>query len=103
MSMKQQRSSLDLKHQETLRERDKYVFHGSSAGSCYRKQMYSYYDYPSDTKDDKSYRLLRLGTLVHKDMEEALSMYEDIAYDRNNASFSSEDYKEFVYELYKDK
>ena len=66
-----------LKHQETLRERDKYVFHASSAGSCYRKQMYSYYDYPSDTKDDKSYRLLRLGTLVHKDMEEALSMYED--------------------------
>ena len=23
-----------LKHQETLRERDKYVFHASSAGSC---------------------------------------------------------------------
>ena len=66
-----------LNHQETLRERDKHVFHASSAGSCYRKQMYSYYDYPFDTKDDKSYRLLRLGTLVHKDMEEALSMYED--------------------------
>ena len=66
-----------LNHQETLRERDKHVFHASSAGSCYRKQMYSYYDYPSDAKDDKSLRLLRLGTLVHKDMEEALSMYED--------------------------
>ena len=66
-----------LKHQETLRGRDKHVFHASSAGSCYRKQMYSYYDYPSDAKDDKSLRLLRLGTLVHKDMEEALSMYED--------------------------
>ncbi len=66
-----------LSHQNSLREKDKHVFHASSAGSCYRKQMYSYYDYPSDAKDDKSLRLLRLGTLVHKDMEEALSMYED--------------------------
>tara|TARA_R110002074_G_scaffold167110_1_gene327985 strand:+ start:49 stop:825 length:777 start_codon:yes stop_codon:yes gene_type:complete len=66
-----------LNHQNSLREKDEHVFHASSAGSCYRKQMYSYYDYPSDPKDDKSLRLLRLGTLVHKDMEEALSMYED--------------------------
>ena len=73
-----------LNHQETLRERDKHVFHASSAGSCYRKQMYSYYDYPSDSKDSKSYRLLRLGTLVHKDMEEALSMYEDKLADMQN-------------------
>jgi len=66
-----------LTQQDSLRERDLNVFHASAAGSCYRKQMYSYYDYPSDAKDDKSLRLLRLGTLVHKDMEEALSMYED--------------------------
>ena len=41
-----------LKEQEKLNNRDKNVFHASSAGSCYRKQMYSYYGYPSDTKDD---------------------------------------------------
>jgi len=30
-----------------------------------------------------------------------LSEYENIAYDRYNASFSSEEYREFVYEIYK--
>ena len=66
-----------LKHQDTLRERDENVFHASSSGSCYRKQMYSYYNFPIDEKDDKSLRLLRLGTLVHADLEKALSMYQD--------------------------
>jgi CRISPR/Cas system-associated exonuclease Cas4 (RecB family) len=66
-----------LKQQELLRERDKNVFHASTAGSCYRKQLYSYYDFPSDEKDAKSYRILRLGTIVHKDVEEALIKYED--------------------------
>ena len=66
-----------LKHQDTLRERDKNVFHASSSGSCHRKQMYSYYDYPSDDKSRRSSRLLRLGTLVHADLEKAMSMYED--------------------------
>ena len=66
-----------LKEQEKLNSRDKNVFHASSAGSCYRKQMYSYYDYPSDTKDDKSYRLLRLGTIVHKDLEEAIKVKKE--------------------------
>ena len=72
-----------LKEQEKIKQRDKDVFHASSAGSCYRKQMYSYYDYPSDVKDDKSYRLLRLGTIVHSDVEKALSMYQDKNTDKN--------------------
>ena len=66
-----------LKHQDSLRERDENVFHASSAGSCYRKQMYSYYNFPSDDKDQASFRLLRLGTIVHKDLEEAMCMYQD--------------------------
>ena len=66
-----------LTQQDSLRERDLNVFHASGAGSCYRKQMYSYFDYPSDEKDAKSYRILRLGTIVHKDVEEALIKYED--------------------------
>lgn len=64
-----------LVHVESLRERDENVFHASSAGSCYRKQMYSYYGYPSDSKDEQSYRLLRLGTIFHEDMERALDWY----------------------------
>jgi len=60
---------------ENLRERDKGVFHASSAGSCLRKQMYSYYDFPQDSKDKRSYRLLRLGTIVHEDIEKAIEHY----------------------------
>ena len=47
-------------------------FHASGSGSCYRKQFYSYYDYPSDKKDDKSLRILDLGTTVHERIQESL-------------------------------
>ena len=42
-----------LVQKENLRERDKEVFHASSAGTCLRKQMYSYYDFPQDAKDKR--------------------------------------------------
>ena len=76
-----------LVQKENLRERDKEVFHASSAGSCLRKQMYNYYDFPQDTKDKKSYRILRLGTIVHEDIEEAIAHYEDINSDGNEKVF----------------
>ena len=66
-----------LMNEDAKRERNENVFHASSAGSCFRKQMYSYYNYPSSQKDDKSLRLLRLGTLVHADLESALTMYKE--------------------------
>ena len=64
-----------LVHLESKRDRTKNKFHASAAGSCYRKQMYSYYDFPQDIKDDRSYRLLRLGTIVHEDVENAIMHY----------------------------
>ena len=70
-----------LVHLESKRERTKNKFHASSAGSCFRKQMYSYYDFPQDTKDDKSYRILRLGTIVHEDIENALIHYGQQTHD----------------------
>ena len=76
-----------LVQKENLRERDKEVFHASSAGSCLRKQMYNYYDFPQDTKDKKSYRILRLGTIVHEDIEEAIAHYEDMNSDGNEKVF----------------
>ena len=76
-----------LVQKENLRERDKEVFHASSAGSCLRKQMYNYYDFPQDAKDKKSYRILRLGTIVHEDIEEAIAHYEDINSDGNEKVF----------------
>ena len=75
-----------LKNENSLRERDENVFHASSAGSCYRKQMYSYYSFPSDEKDGTSFRILRLGTIVHKDVEEALIKYQDKLAEMQNAN-----------------
>ena len=76
-----------LVQKENLRERDKEVFHASSAGTCLRKQMYSYYDFPQDAKDQRVQRLLRLGTIVHKDIEDAIAHYEDVNSDGNEQVF----------------
>ena len=58
-------------------ERDKGVFHASGAGSCYRKQLYSYFEFPQDDLDNKSLKVLRLGTIVHSDVEAAITKYQD--------------------------
>ena len=76
-----------LVQKENLRERDEKLFHASSAGTCLRKQMYSYYDFPQDAKDKRVQRLLRLGTIVHKDIEEAIAHYEDVNSDGNEQVF----------------
>ena len=83
-----------LMHVESTRDyyKIKKVFHASGAGSCYRKQLYSYFDYPQDSKDNKSYRLLRLGTIVHKDIEEAIKHY-NMPSDRKSDVFSEDEIK----------
>ena len=58
-------------------------FHASSAGSCYKKQLYKYFKYPETPMDEKSYRILRLGTIVHKDVEEAIRWYDSNNIDPN--------------------
>ena len=63
---------LKYKNAENAEARNDGKFHASSAGSCYRKQMYRLEDYPQDDMDDNSYKILRLGTIVHKDFEEAM-------------------------------
>ena len=63
----------------SLEKKDK-EFHASAAGSCYRKQMYSYFGYKGNELDEKSLRLLRLGTIVHKDMEESMIKYKNDNY-----------------------
>jgi CRISPR/Cas system-associated exonuclease Cas4 (RecB family) len=64
-----------LVHLENKREKTKKLFHASAAGSCLRKQMYNYYDYPQDKKDNRSYRILRLGTVVHSDIADAMELH----------------------------
>jgi len=63
---------LKYKNDENAEERNDGKFHASSAGSCYRKQMYRLYEFPQEELDEKSLKILRVGTLIHKDFEKAL-------------------------------
>ena len=38
------------------RKKDK-GFHASASGSCYRKQLYAYFEYESESIDDKGLRV----------------------------------------------
>jgi hypothetical protein len=57
------------------RERTTEVFHASAAGRCYRQQMYAYYNHPQDPLDDKSLALLRLGTIIHEDVDKSNQLF----------------------------
>tara|TARA_R110002167_G_scaffold18119_1_gene68322 strand:+ start:575 stop:1324 length:750 start_codon:yes stop_codon:yes gene_type:complete len=71
-----------LKEQENHKEKYKEFegwFSASTAGSCYRKQYFNVNNYEGTQPDDKSLRLMRLGTLVHKDIADMYENYrEDI-------------------------
>lgn len=51
-------------------------FSGSSAGSCYKKQWYKIKQFEPEPFDLRTKRLLRLGTIVHADIEKAISEAE---------------------------
>ena len=57
--------------------KNKDLFRASSAGSCFRKQYYllNQDEYEQNELDDRVMRLLRLGTIVHADIEKALNQY----------------------------
>ena len=53
-------------------------FGGSSAGSCYKKQWYKISGAEPTPFDTRTKRLLRLGTIVHKDiLEEAIDYWKE--------------------------
>ena len=54
---------------------EKGTFRASSAGQCYKKQWYMQQDTEGTPLDPKSRRLLRLGTIVHKDLEKAMKCH----------------------------
>jgi len=56
-------------------ETKKGTFRASSAGQCYKKQWYMQQNAEGKPLDPKSRRLLRLGTVVHRDLENAMILY----------------------------
>ena len=75
-------NSFLLKEQDNHKEKYKEFegwFSASTAGSCFRKQYFNVNGYEGTPPDEKSLRLMRLGTLVHKDIADAFESYrEDI-------------------------
>jgi len=65
------------KQKHEKEEKFKDYFRASSAGSCFKKQWFSLKDYEQSELDDRVLRLLRLGTVVHADVEQALAEYKD--------------------------
>ena len=60
-------------------------YRASSAGHCFKKHWYAINGYEVGGMNDKSRRLLRLGTIVHKDIENAIDWHEDrLSCDVNN-------------------
>lgn len=53
-------------------------YRASAAGHCFKKHWYSINGYEgTSTGDDRSKRLLRLGTIVHEDIEKAIDWYDN--------------------------
>ena len=69
-------------------------YRASSAGHCFKKHWYAINGYQDGEMSDKSKRLLRLGTIVHQDIEKAINWHEDrLACDIDNeynVSFKTE-------------
>lgn len=69
--LREEQQQRDPKFKEYLR--------ASSAGSCFKKQWFSLRadEYKQSELDDRVLRLLRLGTIVHADIEKALVRYQE--------------------------
>ena len=50
-------------------------YRASSAGHCFKKHWYAINGYEGKEMDEKSKRLLRLGTIVHEHIEKAINWY----------------------------
>jgi len=71
---------LQVKQDLNSEKYDKYkdYFSASSAGSCYRKQLHRIRGDKRTELKPRNMRLLRLGTIVHNDIEEAVNDWYDV-------------------------
>ena len=65
-------------------------FSASSAGHCYKKHMFKVTEAPQKEIETRSQRILRLGTLVHQDFEDAVKHYINNGTDLYATSTSGE-------------
>ena len=72
------RDFIDLKQEDNNKERyegNEHWYHASGAGSCSRKLYFQSVEkiQPSNAHDDKTKRLLRLGSVIHDDIQSSLT------------------------------
>ena len=70
---------LDKLQEETKKKYDKYKgwFSASQAGKCYKQQWYRINDTESQPFEEKTKRILRLGTVIHNDIQASLIELRD--------------------------
>ena len=89
---------LDEKQEQNRLERyegNEHWYHASGAGSCSRKLYYESVERlePTIQFDEKTKRLLRLGTVIHDDIQNSLTRAH-YNRDNNNRDISSDKEKE---------
>ena len=93
-------TEIELKNKEIYKKKNpnKY-YRASAAGHCFKKHWYSINGYEGKGMDDKSKRLLRLGTIVHEDIQKAIDLYqsnnmpsknEEVLFEEYNINFKTE-------------
>ena len=86
---------LDISVKENKRrQKNQDKFSASSAGYCFRKQWYKVNGYEQIDMDERSLRLLRLGTIVHRDLEKAVNRFVEFPMLYKQYSPSSKAYTE---------
>jgi CRISPR/Cas system-associated exonuclease Cas4 (RecB family) len=70
-------TEIELDNKELYKKKNpnKY-YRASAAGHCFKKHWYSINGYEGKGMDDRSKRLLRLGTIVHEDIQKAIELYQ---------------------------
>ena len=83
------RNHLDKKQEENRLERyegNENWYHASGSGSCSRKLYFESVEFikPTNQMDERTKRLLRLGNIVHEDIQDSLLHYNSIYNSTNN-------------------
>ena len=85
-----------LKHKNEQNRKERYDgneswYHASGAGFCSRKLYFESVEQatPTNPSNERSTRVMRLGTILHEDFQNALIYYNNINNNINNKSFKS--------------
>ena len=82
---------IESENEKNVEERysgKKQYYHISAVGMCSRRLYFESVDQikPTNRPNERSSRIMRLGTLVHEDIQNALSLYSNNTYSNNTYS-----------------